>query len=129
MEANLEFRWLTNEEIETFVNPVLRQRGWAELNINEAQPTCRVLGAIEGGASIVGFICLQMHPVIGPEWVDAFHRNGALSRHLAELMGDFLKEVHARGALTICESPVTERLAQRHGMQRIDFPVYQWIGE
>lgn len=123
----MEYRWLTNDEIEEFVNEVCSANGWARLNINEEQPTCRVLGAFNG-VEMIGFIALQMMPVIGPAWTTPMHRDGIVSRALADGMHDFLREVQARGAITICESPVSERLAKRHGMQEIEFPVFQWVG-
>jgi hypothetical protein len=124
MPEPYDFRWLSNDEIEAWVNPVCKQQGWTLLNINDQQPTCRVLGAFKDGVSFVGFICLQMFPVIGPEWCDADHRNGHVSRELAELMHGFLVDVKARGALTICESPVSERFAKRYGMTKVEHPVY-----
>lgn len=120
-------RWLTFDEIADWVNPVCKQRGWAQLNINTEQPTCRVLGAFED-VQLVAFLVLQFFPVIGPAWVDALHRDGSVSRELADQIHDYLVGVEARGALTICESAVTERLAIRHGMTKIDEPVYMWIG-
>lgn len=123
----IEYRWLTNDEIIEWVNPVCAQRGWAQLNVNDAQPTCRVRGAFDGVA-FVAFIVVQLFPVVGPEWSDTAHRDGTISRELADQMHDYLVEVKARGALTICESPVSERLAQRHGMTEITEPVYMWVG-
>lgn len=122
-----EYRWLTFEEIETFVNPTCRQRGWAELNLNDVQPTCRVLGAWEG-VELVGFLCLQMFPVLGPAYADSAHRDGVISRQLADRMHEFLESVSCRGALTIAESSVSERLAVRHNMKRVEVPVYMWVG-
>lgn len=121
------YRWLTNTEIEDWVQPVLQARGWALLNINDVQPTCRVLAAFEG-PELVGFLVLQLFPVLGPAWTDSLHRDGVISRELADKMHEYLVEVKARGAVTICESPVAERLAQRHGMSRIADPVYLWVG-
>ncbi len=120
-----EYRWLTDDEIVERVNPVCRERGWAELNVNPLQPTCRVLGAFEG-TELVGFLALQLFPVLGPAWVDAEHRDGTVSRELADQMGEFMRTVNARGALVLCESAVSERLCERHGMQRVEFPVYTW---
>lgn len=122
-----EFRWLTVNEIEMFVNPVCRQRGWAELNLNESQPTCRVLGKWEG-VELVAWLALQMFPVIGPAYADPTHRDGTVSRQLADHMHEFLESVACRGALTVCESVVAERLAERHGMTRVKEPVYSWVG-
>lgn len=123
----MEYRWLTNDEIMEWVQPVCEQRGWARLNVNDLQPTCRVRGAFDGSA-LVGFLVLQMFPVIGPGFSDADHRDGVASRALADQVHDFLVEAKCRGALTICESPVTERLAQRHGMVPVQEKVYIWNG-
>lgn len=122
------YRWLTNDEIEEFVQPVLSLRGWALLNINDEQPTCRVMAAFDG-PEIVGFLVLQLFPVLGPAWADALHRDGTVTRELADKMHDYMVSVKARAAVTICESPVAERLAQRHGMTEIMDPVYLWIGD
>lgn len=124
----MEYRWLTFEEIETFVNPVCKQQGWAELGLNEEQPTCRVLGAVEG-VEIVGFLAFQLMPMLGPAWADSNHRDGVISRQLADKMHEFLTDVGARGAITICENPVTERLAERHAMQPVGLPVYWWVNQ
>ncbi len=123
----MTYRWLSNEEIIEFVNPVCRQRGWAELNVNEHQPTCIVKGAFDGVA-LVGFAVLQMFPVLGPFWADSMHRDGTVSRELAAQMHGYLTESKARGALTICETPVAQKLAERHGMTQVDWPVYMWVG-
>jgi hypothetical protein len=123
----MEKRWLTDEEIETIVNPICKDRGWAQLNINPTQPTCRVLGAFEG-EFCVAFLTLQLHPVLGPFWSGLEHSAGAVGRELADRMHEFLVESKARAVLTICESPVSERLAQRHHMERVAFPVYEWLG-
>jgi hypothetical protein len=124
----IEYRWLRNDEIESWVNPVLEQRNWAKLNINDVMPTCRVLGAFDG-IELCGFLCLQLFPVIGPVWSDVDHRDGTITRELADQMHGYMVEAKARGALTLCETPVAERLAQRHGMQKVQEPVYMWVGE
>ena len=122
-----QYRWLTNDEIEEWVQPVLRIRGWALLNINDTLPTCRVKGAFEG-PELIGFIVLQFFPMIGPEWVDNDHRDGSVARELAQQMHDYMVEVEARGALTVCETPISERLAIRHGMKKLEAPVYIYVG-
>ena len=123
----MDFRWLTNEEIETLVNPKCVEQGWVELNINEVQPTCKVLGAFDEDA-LVGWVTFQLFPLLGPLWVEPGERNGVLSRELAERMHDFVREIGVRGVLTICESPASERLAERHGMTRLKDSVYVWLG-
>jgi hypothetical protein len=123
-----EIRWLTNEEIELWVQPVLAQRGWALLNISDSQPTCRVLAAFDG-PKFISFMVLQLFPVLGPAWADDDHRDGVISRVLADRMHEYLVNVRARGAVTICENLVSARLAERHGMKQITDPVYLWVGK
>ncbi len=123
----MEFRWLTDNEVLDKVNPICRLRGWAQLNINPEQPTCRVLGAFDENL-LLGWITLQLFPVIGPEWVEPEARGHDLHRQLADRLKDYLLDAQARGALVICESPVTEHLAQRNHMTKLDFPVYVWVG-
>lgn len=127
----IEYRWLTTDEIEYYVNPVCASRAWMQLNLSEEPPTCRVLGAFDSeypDLGVIAFFALQLTPVLGPAWADPLYRNGVVMRDLADRMDAFMVEANARGAVTICDSPVSERLCQRHGMERITEPVYQWIG-
>jgi len=121
----LEYRWLTDSEIEQSVNPALASRNMPQLNINPVMPTCRVAGAFADGVLIRAF-CLQLHPVLGPlvEADSTIRDNGEATRGVVDFMSAFLDETKARGYLTICESEFSERLAKRHGMKRIEFPVY-----
>jgi hypothetical protein len=127
--AGMEYRWLTDEEIDAFVNPSLRARGMVELNINSAQPTCRVAGAFCDGVLLRAF-CLQLFPILGPlvETDSTFRDNGDSTRGVVEFVEEFLKTVDARGWLAICDSPVSERLAKRHGMKKLESPVYVGTG-
>ena len=125
----IEFRWLDNDEVETLVNPSLEARGMVQLNINPEQPTCRVAGAFADGVLLRAF-CLQLHPILGPlvETDSEFRDNGDATRGLVAFMEEFLKTVDARGWLTICDSPLSERLAKQHGMKRLESPVYVGVG-
>jgi Acetyltransferase (GNAT) domain len=122
-EPIMEYRWLDNQEILDLVNPVCRERGWAEMNVNAEQPTCRVKGAFDGN-KLVGFLCLQLYPLVSPLYVEPDARDGEVSRELTEQMYQFLHEAKARGVMTVCESPVSERLAARYGMTKLEEPVY-----
>src|SRR5580765_8116817 len=97
----MEYRWLTDDEIVDSVNPALASRGFAQLNVNREQPTCRVLGAFWDDQLVEAF-AFQMYPVLGPlVKVDStFRDNGETSRTLAKKMQEFLEEVPARGYLT-----------------------------
>jgi hypothetical protein len=122
------YRELTGDEIINDVNPICVARGWAPLNVNDATPTCYVIGAFDDNGKLAGFFCLQLHPVIGPMWVDSENRDGSVSRELAESMDKFIKASNVRGVLAITDSPVSERLAERHGMVKLESPVYISIG-
>lgn len=121
----MEIRWLSNEEIERLVNPTLRMQGWAELNIDDCRPTCKVLGAFIAGECIESFT-LQLYPILGPliRHDNTVRDSGETSRGLAIVMKRFLDDLPARGYLAIANSPVTERLCKRYGMEKIEVPVY-----
>ncbi len=120
------YRWLETSEIEDYVNPVLKQRGYAELNLNEVNPTCRVLGAFLEDSSLVESFTFQMLPFLGPllRHDNSIRDSGETSRQLATVMYDFLVGVDARDFLVIANSPISERLAERFGMKTVEVPVY-----
>ena len=117
----MEFRWLTEEEVLSLVNPVLASRGWAELNVE----CCRVLGALQDG-QLVEFFALQLFPLLGPlmRSDNTVRDDGATSRELARMMVEYLTAEQARGWIAIAESPVTERLCVRYDMKRVEHPVF-----
>lgn len=125
MSPPAEYRFLSEDEVITLVNPVLALRGWPQLNT----ATARVLGAFDGGDLIETFT-VQLMPMLGPMIkINNEHRdNGAVSRELAEKMSAYLSENEARGYLTIADSPLTERLCERHGMKRVESPVFMAVG-
>ena len=126
----MEYRFLTDDEIEGLFNPACRAQGFAEMNINAdpQRPTCRVLGAFWDGVLVEGF-ALQLYPVLGPilKVNEAFADNGDTSRGLAAHMQEFLEEGKARGYLTIADSPITYRLCKRFGMEEIKSPVFNYV--
>lgn len=121
----MDFRWLTPDEIVTHLNPALQAQGKPILNVNEAQPTCRVLGAFWDNTLVEAF-AMHLFPVLGPliKTDNTFRDNGDTARTLAQMMSDFLTDAQARGWLVICDSPISERLAQRHHMTKVTSPVY-----
>jgi hypothetical protein len=125
----MNYRWLDADEIEKQVNPVLRLRNWAELNINEAQPTCRVLGAFLDDGTLLKSLTFQMLPFLGPlvSHDNEFRDSGETSRGLAAVMYEWLTEQIPGGArdfMAIANSPVTERLCQRFGMKECEAKVF-----
>lgn len=119
------YRWLTSEEIVEWVNPECQRQGWAQFNVNDATPTCRVLGAFDD-TELVGFEGMSLFPLIGHHWVTQQRRDGVISKEMAQRMHDFMVSVGARGALLIADSPASERLAERYGFKRVESPVYMW---
>jgi len=122
----MTFRWMESDEIETLVNPALKLKGWAELNICEDRPTCRVLGAFGQDGELVEFFAFQMYALLGPMCrVDnSIRDSGETSRQLATVMYDFLQQSNARDFLVVANSPISERLCERFDMQRVDAPVF-----
>lgn len=122
----MTFRWCSTDEIESYVNPVLKLRNWAELNVCEDQPTCRVLGAFGQDGELVEFFAFQFFPMLGPlcRVDNSIRDSGETSRRLAAVMYDWLVSSGARDWLVVADSPVTERLCERYGMKTLEVPVY-----
>ena len=122
----MTYRWLTDEEVDTLVNPDMQRHGWAMLNI----PTARVMGAFDDAGTLVASFSLQLHPLLGPllRHDNTQRDNGETSRELTRNMEAYLEETQARGWLVIADNPITERLCARHGMQRVVSPVFLQVG-
>jgi hypothetical protein len=123
----MELRWLSGNEILEWVNPICKSRGWVELNVNDTQPTCRVLGAFDG-ERLIGWLAFQLFPLLGPFYVEPDQRDGLVSAALSDEMHQFIHAVGARGVLTLCENVASERLARKHGMIKVEDKVYLWGG-
>jgi hypothetical protein len=119
----MEFNWLSDYEIETWVNPLLKERNWAELNINPQQPTCRVMGAFIEGV-LIEFLVQSLFPMTGPllRVNTELRDSGETSRKLAEIMHETLRG--ARDYMVVCNNPMSERLCKRFGMKKLESPVY-----
>jgi hypothetical protein len=122
----MDYRWLTSEEVVDLVNPSLAMKQWPQLGTD----TSRVLGAWAGD-NLVEVFAIQLMPMLGPMLkIDNTHRDGGdVSRELAERMDQYLKQEDARGFLTIAETALTERLCERHGMRKVEWPVYVSVKE
>lgn len=120
----MDIRWLNNDEIEALVNPDLEARRWARLNVNDAAPTCRVLGAFVDGILIESFT-FQLYGMLGPMVKHQDVKDsGEMSRQLASVMHEFLEGVEARDYLVVANSPISARLCERFGMKKLTVPVY-----
>lgn len=117
----MEYKWLTEDQIEAAVNPALKIRGMAQLNTSVA----RVLGAFEGD-TLISFVAVQLFPILGPllKTDNQFSDDGTVSRELVSKMHTYLDESNVRGVLVVADSPLTSRLCERHGMSKLESPVY-----
>jgi hypothetical protein len=112
------YRWLTTEEVVS-LDPEMDARKWARLN----PACCCVLGAFDGEA-LVEFLVLQLYPILGPMLRLQGSDNGSVSRELASRMEQHLVESNARAWMAIADSPVVERICERHKMLRVTRPVF-----
>ncbi len=121
----MNIRWLSSGEVVEHINPAMALRGWAELNLD----TCRVLAAFDEEGKIVEFFVLQLFPLLGPLLrVDNEARDaGDTTRSLVTKMQEYLEAEEARGFLAVADSPVTKRLCERFGMQKLKSPVYGFM--
>ena len=127
----MRYEWLSEDQIEELVNPALLYRGMAVLNINPQAPTCRVLGAWNDKGELVSFFCIQLFPILGPllRLDNTVRDNGETSRELTQRMHQFLEGAGVRGYLVVADNPITSRLCERHGMKKMESPVYEATGK
>ena len=117
--TGIEFKLLYGKDLE-ILGPTIRAHGWVPLNPNSA---CAFV-AYEG-ENIAGFVCQNPIPHVEPLFVSTPHRGTGLAEELVKRMVDFLYEVEAPAAYIIASSQVSARLAEAHGMARVNEPVYR----
>lgn len=117
MMDGIEFRWLESERLDQ-LDPIYQALGWVPLNRNLS----RALVAFEAGLP-VGIAALACLPHIDL-WVDVEHRGSGLAEDLTKQLVEFLYAVNLPEAYVIARTPHVERLAEEHGMERLEFPVY-----
>ena len=101
------------------VDSILESQGWMPLN----RDTSRVYLAEQDG-EIAGLSVLQLMPFAGPLWVKKRLRVTGVTDKLADDTIGWLCETRARGWFVVADSPHVPRLCERHGMRRINSPVY-----
>jgi hypothetical protein len=118
----MTLRWLDGGEAVDLLNPIIEAQGWTPLN----DRTCRVLVAFDDGEpeAVLGFLVLQLFPLLGPEYVDPAARDAGVMFQLHAEMQKFLVKAQARGVMVIAESEVSKRLCERARMTPIEAPVY-----
>ncbi len=115
----MTYRWLEGPEAVYELEGFIAAQGWTSLDAAHT----RALAAYDG-ATLVGFITLQMVGFVGPLFVIPGHRDGQVSGQLSELMYGFLNEVGAKGYLAVCDNPAAAKICRQHGMQEVKSPVY-----
>lgn len=121
------YRWLDGAQSVDLINPIIEKHNaqrsddlqWALLNSG----TAFAEAAFEDDF-LIGFVCLQLFPVLGPLWVESMSRNGEISKRLIENMRKTLASMQTRGCIVICENPATERMCRMSGMKKVEYPVY-----
>jgi hypothetical protein len=111
--------WLVGQNAVDELNEIIVAEGGVPLNALNA----RALVFRDNGR-IVGYSVVQLFPFVGPFWVQEDRRDGMLSALMAEETWKFLQECGARGFLVVASTAVSERFAQRYGMEKISDPVY-----
>ena len=123
----MKTKWLNGIEAVETINPLIEKRNrenplampWSLLN----DKTSFAVAAFEE-EFVIGYICLQLFPFLGPMFVEQIACNGEVSKMLVDEMAKVMADMQARGVMVVCESPVTERMCKARGMKRIEFPVY-----
>ena len=118
----MTLRWLDGAEAVDLLNPIIEAQGWTPLN----DRTCRALVAFDDGQpeAVLGFLVLQLFPLLGPEYTDPAARDAGVMFKLHAEMQQFLVKTQARGVMVIAESDVAKRLCERADMFRVKAPVY-----
>lgn len=116
---NVTLKWLEGDELDQ-LEPTLVRFGWAALN----KQTSRVLGAFDENDNLIGWEAFQLYPYIGPAFVVPEWLATGLYEKLSDELHDFLSSVKCRGAIVVAESRFAEKVAEKHGMKRLDVPVY-----
>ena len=119
--TGIEYRWLEQSELEV-VEPLFKARGWVRLNPEMS----RVIAAFDGD-KMIGVCCFQLIPHVEPLFVELPFRGTPVAVNLVQQMVNFLYEVDAPAAYVLADNPVSAKLAELHGMTRVDVPVYRLV--
>jgi hypothetical protein len=97
----------------------MESQGWSALNREMSR-----IRVAEVDGQIVGFSVLQMLPMAGPLYVIKSQRGTGVAEKLADETIGFLVECRARGWFVIADSPHVPKLCEKHGMHKVESPVY-----
>ena len=119
--SEVSYRWLESPTQEEWlaIDSLLEKYHWMSL----APDFSRVLVA-EVDGKIVGISCLQQVPFCGPLIVDREYRGNGVAEKLADDTIDSLRSMNARGWIVVAESPHVPKLCVKHGMRKLDSPVF-----
>jgi len=119
---NVTLKWLDGDELDQ-LEPILAEKGWASLN----KATSRALAAFDQEGKLIGWEVFQLYPYLGPAYVEKTWRGSGLYEKLADELHEFLLGVQCRGAIMIAETIFAEKLAEKHGMRKVELPVYEQV--
>ena len=116
----MTLKWLEGPEAAETLNPIIASRHpeWKLLN----PQTCRALVALDEDGVLLRFCALQLYPFIGPEMAMDPARD---IESMFAIHQELRKYMDGTSFLVIAEHPVTEKLCEREGFQRVTDPVFR----
>jgi hypothetical protein len=105
------------------IDRLLQVRGALPLN----RPTTRILVAEDETGKLLGFLCMTLLPHIEPMWILPAERGTGLPEELGKQMQSFMEECRAPIVYLVADNPFVIRLAEKHGMELIESPVYRKV--
>lgn len=115
----VEFTLIHGTQLEV-LRATIQAHGWVPLN----PMTACAMVAYEGD-QIVGFCAMNPLPHVEPLFVAIPQRGTGLAGELVKRMVQFLYDVEAPAAYIVADNPVSQRLAEAYGMERVTSPVYR----
>ena len=123
----VSYRWIDGSTCTDIdwarMDKVLESQGWAPLNRG-----CSRIELAEQDGEIIGLSVQQLMPFCGPFFVAKSHRGNGVSERLAADTIQTLRDVDARGWFVVASNPHVPRLCEKHGMQKVNYPVYITVG-
>jgi GNAT superfamily N-acetyltransferase len=117
------FKWLDGDELDQ-LEPILAEKGWPSLNHN----TSRALAVYDKTDGLVAWYVFQLFPHCEPMYVEPEWRGSGVAEELVDVMHKFLSSVKCRGVMIVADNPAVARMAEAHGMKKIESPVYLMVG-
>lgn len=105
----ISLRWILPEEFHKL------DKKFEEFDWNLPSYLVSSILVVEEGSAIIGFLCIQLMPFIGPAWIQEDRRGQGIWAEAIEMVKERLGENYA-GAVLTATSETVERIAERLGM-------------